>query len=158
MVGCRRWVFLSGQARPPEAHDVSKAGMKCGTSRMTIWGKSILGRVKSPLTHFPSPPPAPSPIQGTVCKRGGVITLHTPKYLLFFQAQGSYLLAPDRATSHPSTLGPSLDSIASIHRSISKWSPVNFPLWQESLDPQESKVGLLSSRGKRTTSLSYLGL
>lgn len=72
MVGCRRWVFLSGQARPPEAHDVSKAGMKCGISRMTIWGKSILGRVKSPLTHFPSPPPAPSPHSGhCVQKRRG---------------------------------------------------------------------------------------
>lgn len=120
--------------------------MNYGTSHVTTWQKNILGRVNIPLTHLSRPTPKPSP-----SSRARLI----PKYLPFFQAQGSYPFASSRAICRPSTLLFSPDSMASLSRSISKWNPVNFILQQESFQTSGRPRFISSLVGGRGQYLSF---
>ena len=93
--------------------------MKCGTSHMNICWKNILGRVKTPLTHLPRPTPKPSRYPGH-CS-------HTQIPSVFFWLREVILFSQiSPLPIHP--FGISSDSLASVSRSVSKWSPVHFTL------------------------------
>lgn len=151
--GVSEVVIFEWLGRISEAHDMwSESWMKCGTSHVSIWGKNILGRVRSPDL----PPKAHSKtfplIQGTVYKKGRVSTPHTS--WIPFISQGSEKLSSCSQVG-PSTLCPSPKSRASISRSISKWSPVNFTLWQMSFQTSRTSRYICYLVGGREQHLSH---
>lgn len=109
--------------------------MRCGISHVNIWGKNVLGRGKSHQLTSQSPLQNLPPHLGTVYKKRGVSVPHTSQIPFISQDLEKLSFCFHIG---PTILCPSPESMASVSRSISKWSPVNFPLWQESLQTSRS--------------------